>query len=357
MSRWDIALFGHVYMGSRACSVCGKRAKRKYLMHVHCCMEFRELEQVFPEVKRANIRRTGERLSWALCMSCAQRLANKLDSAIDEARKAKLLASRSCMSRTKTTLQKRVAKIFRDVKKLERAGHNKERDYDYTRATDVFEEVRGRMFDAGILLMRDEAPAEYVDRETNGDGLLQECRLVVAYSFDDGTDATKPLRCNGLARDIDDKALYKAQTGADKAFLKRFGLMAEVVDDPEFDGAQEETLDDVAAPRVSRKEKPLRDFEVENIRQAMLVSGKTEAELSEICAGKFHAADVASVKQKDFKALFKWASDGQGTLSPKLQAVPDQGKLPLRTAPGPIEMKIGNKSITFEPTRKASYSQ
>ena len=53
-----------------------------------------------------------------------------------------------------------------------------------------------------------------------------------------------------------------------------------------------------------------------------------------------------------------WASDGKGTLEPpKPQAVPGQGTLPLRTAPQPIEMKIGNQTVAFEAkTNRTTFS-
>lgn len=259
------------------------------------------------------------------------------------------------MSRRKLNLTARVAKVFRAVKKLERRGHNTDDDYDYTRATDVFEEVRDRLFADGILLQRDEAEPVYVDKDTNGDGWLQECRLRVQYSFTDGESSTEPEHCNGIARKANsDKALYTAQTGADKAFLKRKGLMAEVIDDPEFeDKPAGESLYDVAPMRTPRKEKPLAAYQIENIREAVANTGKSAEQLSQAVASIGHAAQLEDTKQKYFKALFTWASDGRGTVAaPKPPAAPDQGALPLRAAPAPIQMKIGSKSIEFEPKEK-----
>lgn len=298
------------------------------------------------------------------------------------------------MSRRKLNLTARVAKVFRAVKKLERRGHNPTDDYDYTRATDVFEEVRDRLFADGILMNRDEAEPVYVDKETNSEGWLQECRLRVTYSFTDGESTTAPERCNGVARKVNsDKALYTAQTGADKAFLKRKGLMAEVIDDPEFSEPASETLDDTAPMRTPRKEKPLAAYQIENIREAAANTGKTDEQLLIEVSRIGHAAELVQVKQKHFKALFTWASDGRGTVSapkqdhsseaatprkvaanepyavqgvegsqrreltpgtsaPKPPAAPDQGALPLRAAPAPIQMKIGAKGIEFEPKEK-----
>lgn len=222
------------------------------------------------------------------------------------------------MSRKPVTLASRVAKVMRQVEKLQRKGRNQEADYPYPTASEVFEEVRGRLFDAGILLLPDENRPEYLDRETNGGSLMQECRLSVTYTFMDGETSLPPLKGNGNARDLKDKALYKAQTGAQKAFLKHFGLMAEEADDPEFDGDAEqpaESLEDVAPRRIPRKEKPLTEYQMDAIREGMQVTGKTEEQLSQSVASIGHGAELAQVKQKYFKDLLRWATDGRGTLT------------------------------------------
>src|SRR5579862_9658611 len=139
--------------------------------------------------------------------------------------------------KSEKTLAARVAAVLRGVKKLERKGHNAAGDYDYTRATDVFKAVRDRLFAQGILLLPDEGEPQYVPVQTNGGETLTECRLPVTYTFWASKESSlPPLRCHGVGRTRDEKALYIAQTGAEKAFLKRIGLMAEKIDDPEFDG-------------------------------------------------------------------------------------------------------------------------
>lgn len=93
-----------------------------------------------------------------------------------------------------------------------------------------------------------------------------------------------------------------------------------------------------------------RAYHIENIREGMAATGKTEAQLSEMVGAIAKVAKLEDVKQFHFRELFKWATDGQGTIStPKPQAVATQSALPLRAAPAPIEMRIGNKSIQFQP--------
>ena len=168
----------------------------------------------------------------------------------------------------------------------------------------------------------------------------------------------KPMRFNGVGRDVEGKALYKAQTGAQKALLKRFGLMAEEADDPEWDGAEAETgetLDDVAPRRVPRREQPIRDFEIHAIEDACLATTKSAAEISETLCARFKVSELAKLKRWQFKDALAWASNGAGTLAPKPQAAPAlQSKMFPVPAPS-SELKIGNKTVEI-PAQKNSYA-
>jgi hypothetical protein len=250
----------------------------------------------------------------------------------------------------------KIAQAFEAVGKLPRAGTNKTRRYKYPRASDVFEAVRGELFKRRVLICPTEGAPEYTPvAQTNGGEQITECRLQITYTVRDQLEKLEPMVVNGIGRDVEDKALYKAKTGALKTLLKQLGLIAEEADDPEWDSSEApagETLDDAAPMRTPRKEKPLAAYQIDNIREAMANTGKTEEQLSQAVAGIGHTAELAQMKQKYFKELFKWASDGRGTVAPpKPQAVPAQPALPLRAAP-PVEMRIGNKAVEFQPKDK-----
>ena len=254
----------------------------------------------------------------------------------------------------------KIAAAFRAVDKLQRRGRNQTRRYPYTYASDVLEGVRDKLLRQGILIHATEGKPEYTRNvaTTNGGESITECNLQVTYTFIDATTKLEPMTFNGVGRDVEDKSLYKAATGAQKSLLKRFGLMAETTDDPEWDdqdpGESGETLDDIAPPRVRRKERPLTAYQITAIREGVANTGKTEEQLSQTVAAIGHAPELAKVQQKHFKELFRWASDGKGTVAtPKTQAVPAQESLPLRAATQPIQMKIGNKTVEFEPREKA----
>lgn len=250
----------------------------------------------------------------------------------------------------------KIAQAFKAVGKLPRSGKNKKQGYDFTRATDVFEAVRLELFGRGVLICPNESQVEFVPIQTNGGETLTECRLTVAYTFRDALEKLEPMTFHGVGRDIEDKAIYKAQTGAQKALLKRFGLMAEETDDPEFDGQSEataETLDEVAplrGPKTKKHEQPIRDFEVAAIENACADTHKEAAEVAEVMCTRFQVATVADLKRYQFKEALTWASNGAGTLAPKPQAAPaTQSSMSFPKPTPSFEMRVGGKTQIIEP--------
>jgi hypothetical protein len=263
--------------------------------------------------------------------------------------------------KTDLPLATKVANVLRAVKRLKRQGHNDDGDYDYTRATDVFSAVRDRLFAQGVLLLPNEGDPVYVPIQTNEGIVLTECRLPVTYTFKDAKEELPPLRCNGIGRTADEKALYIAQTGAEKAFLKRIGLMAEKIDDPEFDrnGDHEahetgESIDDVAPMRVPNSQKPVTDSQIRAFNEACAANNKSMPEIVEYLTSAHKASTIAELKRgKPFTDAIRWASNGAGTLAPKPPAL--QGSLPLpRPAPS-FEMRVGGRTEVVQP-KTGSYS-
>jgi hypothetical protein len=236
--------------------------------------------------------------------------------------------------------------------------------YRFQKASDVYAAFRHELFKRKVLMLRNEHTPEYVPIPTNGGGALIECRLGVDFILTDGKDQTEPCRHHGVGRDVEEKALYKAQTGANKYYLKGLGLIADDdADNPEYDGSDHqdatgETLDEVAPMRSpSRKrEQPIRDFEVAAIENACADTDKAPAEIAEVMCTRFKADTVAGLKRYQFKEALAWASNGAGTLAPKPQAAPAlQGTLPLPKLVPSFEMRVGGKTEVIQP-KTGSYS-
>jgi hypothetical protein len=260
--------------------------------------------------------------------------------------------------KVKKALVTKIAEAFRAVAKLERNCVNEARRYRSVRASDVYEAVREELFSRGVLMCPSEGEPHYVDNvaQSNGGESINECRLPVTYVFqDESGKLDPPMTVNGIGRDVEDKALYKAQTGAQKALLRRFGLLAEQAD--EFDGDsdgsdQAETIDEAAPMRspTRKREQPLRDFEISALENAFADTNKTTAEIYEGLLTRFKAAQLSDLKRYQFKEALAWASNGAGTLAPKPQAAPAlQESMPFPKAAPSFEMRVGGKTHVIEP--------
>jgi hypothetical protein len=293
----------------------------------------------------------------------------------------------------------KIAEAFAKVEKLPRRGKNKRRDYPFTYASDVLAAVRADLLSRGVLIhISEDKPEFFPVAQTNGGEQLTECRLGVTYTFLDSKEKLEPMRINGVGRDVEDKSIYKAQTGAQKALLKRFGLMAEETDDPEWDASTDAPTDQAQAMREAEARKPAKQPKTVTIAQihafndACRDTGKSQDEVSGYLLTAQQVSKLADLgRGRPFTQALAWAKQKPASLSlaPKRQPAGDsphlrddrhdpqasrerpvvtlkthnadsandrpamQPRLPL---PAPaIEMKIGNKTVTVEP-QKGSYA-
>ena len=267
------------------------------------------------------------------------------------------------MSRPKAQapLVRKIAQAFKALGKLERRGTNTKRRYKYPRAADVFQLVRRRLLDLGVLILPSEEKAEYVTMPTNGGEQLTECRLYVTFLITDGEQSLPAMPANGVGRDVEDKALYKAKTGAEKYLVKQLALMVEIVDDPEWDGEGEydaaETLHDAPAARVPNAQKPVTIPQIRAFNDACASTQKTQPEILQYLYDVHQVTGVKDLRRgKPFTEALRWAnSNGASAPAPKPVAAPAlQSKMFPAPAPS-TELKIGNKSIEI-PAQKNSFA-
>ncbi len=246
----------------------------------------------------------------------------------------------------------KIAQAFAAVERLQRKGDHP-RGFRYTRAHDVFEIIRHKLLDQGVLICPVEGLPVYVPIATNGGETMTECRLQVTYTFQDAKEKLDPpLVINGLGRSIGEEALEIAQTKAQKALLKRFGIMADEQDDAPAGGEVQPQPDEHASRGA---DKTVTHAQIRAFNEACADSNRTQ---DEIMTYLFHEHQVTGVQHlgrgKQFTQALVWA--GNGSARPKPQAAPAlQGNLPLPKPVPPIEMRIGNKTVTVEP-KTGSYA-
>jgi len=259
--------------------------------------------------------------------------------------------------KTPTPLITKIAQAFAAVERLQRNGTHETRGFRYTRAHDVFEIVREKLLSRGVIVCPVENVPVYRHYQTNGGEEWTECQLQVTYTFKDEKEVLDPpIVTNGLGRSPGEEALEIAQTKAQKAMLKRFGIMADEQDDAPAPG---ETADDAhpAGPGPkSRDDKPVTMPQIRVFKEACVASGRTDDEIMTYLFHEHHVTGVQHLSRgKPFTEAMRWANR-QGAPAPKPQAAPPlQGSLPLPKPAPSFEMKIGNKTVTVEPT-KGSYA-
>ena len=256
------------------------------------------------------------------------------------------------------TLYERVCAACAAVGPVPKRGRNEK--YPYQLAAHVAAEFRQHLFKNGVLLLADQGTPEYVTTPTNGGEQLTECRLSVKFILTDGKETIGPHTYHGVGRDLEDKALYKATTGAQKYYLRGLGLIPDEEDDAEYDGPHAgpvagETGEAARAPRrIPKREQPIRVFEIHALQDAFADTQKSEQEVSEAMLTRFKVVKVCDLRRWQFKDALAWASNGAGTIAPKPQAAPAlQNRLPL-PAP-PVEMRIGQKTVQI-PAQKDSFA-
>lgn len=226
----------------------------------------------------------------------------------------------------KAILVKKVAEACDAVKGVAKKGQNKFQGYSYQKASDIAQAFRHELFSRGVLILPHEGLPDYLDVATKDGGKMTECRLQVNYEITDGIFALQVLR-HGVARDAGDKALYKAQTGAEKAFLRRLGLIPDTREDPEADEsvdrafAEQENLPEPPAPRTqpARRKPPQqppakpesnfgRLFHMTAGAETATHAKKTDAEqrayIKTLTGGSESANDIPPQKRQE---AMKWA--------------------------------------------------
>jgi hypothetical protein len=264
-------------------------------------------------------------------------------------------------------LATKLAQAFATVEKMKLRGHNGARDYNYLRAPDLFEALRHELLANHVLILPNEGQPEYVPvAQSNGGEQITECRLPVAYTFKDAQDQIGPYTVNGIGRDIEEKSLYKAQTGSRKALLKAVGLIAWEEDDPEFDGRSVAETDGAQemrereAAKRPRAQKTVTPPQIHAFNDACERTGKSQDEVSGYLLTTHLVSKLCDLgRGKPFTEALKWAGRMPGgiALAPKPQAVPHQASLALPTPAPPVtELKIGNKTVVVREAEKGSYA-
>jgi ERF superfamily len=238
------------------------------------------------------------------------------------------------------SLVEKIAAACDKVGAVPKRGRNEGKDYPYQKASDVAAALRHHLFFAGVLLLADESEPKFARIETNGGGFLTEAHVAVDYELTDGKESIEK-RAYGIAWDDEDKALYKAKTGALKYFLRGLGLIPDEKDDPEYeDRALEQEFADNPDRRPPKRLQPVAEFQINGFNEAWTVAGRTEEQKITYLRTRFGVEKVEELKRKDFAIAIREIS---GTANRPKAIAGAQGK--MFPAPVPVEITSGQRIV------------
>jgi hypothetical protein len=210
-------------------------------------------------------------------------------------------------------LAEKLAEIGRSIPNLLKQGDNGQ--YFYLRAIDVFEAVRVKLYEKGIIIhpvvQKSERSNPYL--AITGD-ITDEWVTEVTYRITDGLES---IDCcaHGIGQDHQGKALYIASTGAKKDLLKSLFLIAGYEDDAE---AQEniERIPPGLAEKLDAAEKEfgsdLREHPIDRIKVNAWTSACRKTGFSPKAQKAFlktcGVEKISDLKRKDFDLAMKWAT-------------------------------------------------
>jgi hypothetical protein len=213
------------------------------------------------------------------------------------------------------TLAEKIAEAVAEIGDVAKQGDNGE--YTYIRASDLFREVRSRLFKRGIVIF----PTKIVDIKrsqpylTVNENMIDEVSVVVEYLVTDGVER-QYVQSAGCGQDYKGKALPIALTGALKSLLKVLGLIAATEDDPEAvnegpvpAGLAEKIDEMVDKCGDNAGEWPISRRDIVAWGQACVQSKKHNADREKFLES-MGVEKISDLKRKDFKVAMVWATDG-----------------------------------------------
>lgn len=132
-------------------------------------------------------------------------------------------------------LREKLVAVMSDVKGIGKHGRNKDQNYDYQTAADIFEKVQAAFVKHGVVFCSTEKEVKQLEsRQTKGGATMFAWLATMRFEIADA--AALDAGCmagvhSGVGFDTSDKALNKAKTAALKYFLKQTLLIGEDEDD------------------------------------------------------------------------------------------------------------------------------
>lgn len=132
-----------------------------------------------------------------------------------------------------TSLVKELLLIQKELDKIEKDGKNNRQGFEYVSEAQVKAKLQNKLADHGIMIIPHYEVLNTWTNQTNKGNTMNYVSVMGKFKLTNGTEefiGSMP----GIGMDSGDKAIYKAETGAQKNFLMQLFLMS-TGDDPEND--------------------------------------------------------------------------------------------------------------------------
>ncbi len=201
----------------------------------------------------------------------------------------------------------RLAEACSKVSDLTKKGDNGA--YTYLRILDVANALRDELFSRGIVLIPNdvECHERFFPSPIEGRAYT-EIRVKTQFTVTDGR-SSQFYCAYGVGRDLDGKALFAAQTGALKSWLKRLGLIFGERDDPEVEAPAKSRDAQANVEELPRAVLAQRNYQKRALEAAIQSSGKMkpeiEALLSEAMGSVVTCEAIEALNHADFDVAMR----------------------------------------------------
>lgn len=134
---------------------------------------------------------------------------------------------------TGSTLITELSSIQKELDKIEKDGKNNRQGFDYVSEAQVKAKLQKKLAERGIMIVPRFEILNTWSNQTNNGKSMNYVSVMGYFKLTNGSDEYSGSM-PGIGMDSGDKAIYKAETGAQKNFLMQLFLMS-TGDDPEND--------------------------------------------------------------------------------------------------------------------------
>lgn len=210
------------------------------------------------------------------------------------------------------SLVAKIAEVVAEVAPVTKDGKNTQQHYDYVTEAKVKASLRNLLSARGIAIIPEYQIVDRWDTKTSRGKLLNYVAVQGTFVITDGKETIKGTM-PGIGMDIGDKAVYKAETGAQKNFLMQLTMLT-TDNDPEqnqnfYEGTQNQT-NDHSSNNYKNQSNLITHYQLKQLDSQMKQMEKTtefkESQLVHLICKKNNVTNLRQLKKTDYSSVRKY---------------------------------------------------